>query len=91
MRACGFGAPFLLALLASLGLFVTAANSRGEEPKNSLRLIFPPVIYATEGIEANVYLDNVVLTTNPANYAFDIICTKGRQQQERNTMRNAHG
>jgi lysophospholipase L1-like esterase len=83
MRVLSIARLFSHAILASLLALLVMANSRGEEPKNGLRLILPSVIYATEGIEANVYLDNVVLTTNPANYAFDVICSKGRQQQER--------
>ena len=85
MRVCSFGTLSPSALLTILCAFV-ACDVRGAEPKNPLRLILPPVIYAIEGIEANVYFDNVVLTTNPANFAFDIICTKGRQQQQRWTF-----
>ena len=72
-----------IAALFALVCALAASSLRGEEPKNPLRLILPPVIYAVPAIESSVYLDNVLLTTNPANYAFDVICTKGRQQQER--------
>ena len=82
MKRFSLGTLFFSVKLVFLCAFL-AADVKGNEPKNPLRLILPPVIYATEGIEANVYFDNVVLTTNPANYAFDVICTKGRQQQER--------
>ena len=34
----------------------------------------------------NVYLDNVILATNWRNYAFDVTCQKGLQQQERWTF-----
>lgn len=71
-------APFLASVCA-----LVASSLKGEEPKNSLRLALPPVIYAVPAMETSVYLDNVVLTTNPANYAFDVICARGRQQQER--------
>ncbi|MBI3865693.1 MAG: hypothetical protein HY290_27790 [Planctomycetia bacterium] len=51
-----------------------------------IRLALPPVLYAVVGIETNVYFDNVVLALNPANYAFDVHCPKGRHQQERWTF-----
>ena len=31
----------------------------------------------------NVYFDNVVLALNPDNYAFDVVCSRGRQQADR--------
>ncbi|MFN0051583.1 MAG: SGNH/GDSL hydrolase family protein [Planctomycetales bacterium] len=52
----------------------------------AVRLALPPVIYAVPGVEANVYFDNVVLVLNAANFAFDVQCPKGRQQQGRWTF-----
>jgi len=52
----------------------------------NLRLLLPPVIHATPGLESNLYLDNTILAINPANYAFDVTCGKGAQQQERWTF-----
>lgn len=49
----------------------------------SIRLAMPPAIYATPGVEANLYVDNVVLVVNAANYVFDVNCEKGIQQSER--------
>lgn len=54
-----------------------------------VRLTLPSVIYGVVGIEMNVYFDNVVLVTNPDNYAFRVICGngwKGIQQSERWTF-----
>jgi len=41
------------------------------------------VIYATPGLECNVYFDNVVLVLNRQNYAFDVRCEIGFQLEER--------
>ena len=51
-----------------------------------VRLVLPPVIYSVPGIEANVYLDNIVLVLNRANYAFEVRCEKGMQLDERWTF-----
>ncbi|MBN2307560.1 MAG: hypothetical protein JXR94_01235 [Candidatus Hydrogenedentes bacterium] len=48
-----------------------------------VRLAMPPTIYATPGVETNLYFDNVVLALYPANYAFDIASPRGVQQAER--------
>lgn len=41
------------------------------------RLVMPDTIYAVEGMETNVYFDNVFLSVNPDAYVFDVDCTKG--------------
>ncbi|MDP6114637.1 MAG: SGNH/GDSL hydrolase family protein [Planctomycetota bacterium] len=75
-------------------LFLIASSLIGEaseEPENRIRLRLPKTIYAATGIEMNVYFANVALVLNPANYAFDVICTKGVQQAERWTFTPAEG
>jgi lysophospholipase L1-like esterase len=60
-----------------------AASPVSGKPVGSVRLLLPPSIPAVVGIECNVYFDNVTLMTNPANFVFDAVCSKGRQQVER--------
>ncbi len=43
-------------------------------------ILIPSVIYASEGIETNIYFDNVIFSNLPNDLlAIDVICTKGRQ------------
>ena len=46
-------------------------------------LMLPEKLYALPGFEINIYFQNVVRVINPANYAFDVECAKGRCDQER--------
>ena len=73
------------ALGASLGspsVFALDANA-GKTFAGDVRLTLPPIVYATPGVEANVYFDNVVLVVNPANYVFDITCDPVHRTVER--------
>ena len=47
------------------------------------KLLLPEVIYALPGFEINIYFQNIVTVINPANYAFDVECAKGRCDQLR--------
>jgi lysophospholipase L1-like esterase len=62
----------------------TSPSTQGDPGK--VRLILPPVIYAVPGMEGNVYFDNVVLVLDPDDCAFDAICAKGKQMDERWTF-----
>ena len=42
------------------------------------KLLLPDTLYALPGFELNIYFQNVVTVINPANYAFDVECEKGR-------------
>lgn len=55
-------------------------------PKDDLELQLPPCLYATPGLECNLYFANTVLAINPDNLAFDVVCAKGTQQRERWTF-----
>ena len=47
------------------------------------KLLLPDKIYALAGFEINIYFQNIVTVINPANYAFDVECEKGRCDRER--------
>lgn len=46
-------------------------------------LLLPEKIYASPGIECNIYFDNIITVINSANYAFDVICEVGRNDTKR--------
>ena len=78
---------FRFAMLIATGMFCVelVAQDTSRDP-GPVRLVLPPALYAVEGHETNVYFDNVTLTLNPKNYAFDVHCEKGSQQEERWTF-----
>lgn len=51
------------------------------------RLVMPPVIYAVNGIESNIYFENIVLVLDRSRYVFDVSCDKGSQYDERWTIK----
>ncbi|MEX2172190.1 MAG: GDSL-type esterase/lipase family protein [Pirellulales bacterium] len=71
------------ALNGSMSLSFGQQADDAEFFPGKVRLVLPPVIYALPGIESNVYFDNIILTLNVDNYAFDVTCPKGLQFQER--------
>ena len=48
----------------------------------SVRLVLPKKIYAVQGVQSNVYFDNVVLVINPDNFIFDVTCDVGFQYDD---------
>ena len=68
-------------LLPTLLLVFASAFLQAEE--KTLPLQLPPQIYAVPGIECNVYFENLVLTLKPDNYAFEVKCNKGRNDESR--------
>ena len=79
------GSLGVLAVLLSLPLQLAPAARASDDRvfAGHVRLTLPPIIYATPGIETNIYFDNVVLVVNAANYIFDITCAKGFQYDDR--------
>ncbi len=71
--------PLIRHLLLAL-LFVTAAHAE------DLQLTLPPTLYATPGVEMNIYHDNIVLTQTPENYRFEVRCPVGSRGDRRWTM-----
>jgi len=81
----------VIAKLKIIGLFLVvpylvifAALLSGQSTENlasdfpgKVRLVLPKTIYATSDVETNIYFDNIILTANSANYAFDVRCDKG--------------
>lgn len=87
-RLCCLWSLALLLWLVGGHSLCAQSTSSGREDRlpGSVRLTLPPVLYAVVGEEINVYFDNVALMLNPANFAFDVTCPKGRQHAERWTL-----
>lgn len=78
------GCPSLIALLVlSCTIAAHATESASQSSPGAVRLTLPKTIYATPGIETNLYFDNAVLVANPANFIFDATCEKGFQYDDR--------
>lgn len=52
-------------------------------PAMQRKLLLPDTVYAVPGIETNIYFDNVFLAPNTNNFAFEVICSKGRNYKNR--------
>jgi lysophospholipase L1-like esterase len=77
----------VVAVSLAAGLAVGGEATRIAVPLNGdFELLLPPCLYATLGLECNLYFENTVLAINPANFAFDVVCPKGTQQRERWTF-----
>lgn len=70
---------FFKVFLCSAVLFLVSAVFAGQD----VRLLIPEKIYAVPGVETNIYFNNVVTVINPANYVFDVTCSKGRNDLKR--------
>jgi len=74
---------FGLAVRAALLVSAVASGAKAELMAGKVRLVLPPVIYATPDVECNLYFDNAILTRSVDNYAFDVKCDVGMQMGER--------
>ena len=78
MKKMRFGMRIMaFLLLMGMAFGLTAA------PRLQNRLQLPEKIYAVPGIECNIYFENIFLTLNPANFAFEVKCKKGRCDEKR--------
>lgn len=86
VRTVVFG---LIGCVASAGSASGDEQDAGTKPldvgraASEVRLVMPASIPAVEGIECNLYFDNLVLVARPGSVLFDVVCAKGRQQAER--------
>ena len=76
----------VIALLCGLATAIHGETKHDDSFAGQPRLILPPVVYATPGVECNIYFDNVILTLNSNNFAFNVTCSKGLQLHERWTF-----
>ena len=74
-KTIGIGLAILL-----FGVWLPGGKILGAE---DVKLLIPARIYAVPGLEMNVYFQNVVTVVNPANYVFDVDCSKGRNDLKR--------
>lgn len=72
-----------LMLIGVLLLDTAASGAMAETFSDKIRLVLPPLIYATPNVECNLYFDNAILTTNVENYAFNVKSDIGLQMSER--------
>jgi len=68
--------------LIAVGFVALAFAASVASAQQDVRLMLPKTVYAVPGIECNLYFDNAVLVLNPANFAFDAECARGRQLAE---------
>lgn len=74
---------FLLLLLAVIICSASAAPQKNTVPPMQKKLQLPEIVYALPGIECNIYFENIFLAINPANFAFQVQCAKGRCDEKR--------
>ena len=61
----------------------TAAVPARPPAPPALKLALPEVIYAAPGLESNIYFENVVDSAVFRNYAYEVRCSRGTQEETR--------
>lgn len=69
--------------ISTLLLLLFCASMLCAAPRLQKKLQLPETVYAVPGIECNIYFENIFLTINPANFAFEVKCAKGRCDEKR--------
>lgn len=83
MRSALMAGAGLLAITSSPSLAQSTPPSLPGTSDPQLKILLPAHLYATPGVEMNVYFDNICLGLDPVRHAVDVTCSKGLQQAER--------
>lgn len=73
----------IILLSGILLLYIIILQARKIRRRSGVKLLLPKKIYASPGIECNIYFDNIVTVINPANYVFEVNCETGRNDAKR--------
>jgi hypothetical protein len=84
LRQSGVGAAGVSYNGATSGLTATTAQGAIDELAGGVTLVMPPKIYAAQGLQCNVYYDNLITSPDWRDYSIDVTCTAAQQGQQLN-------